>query len=55
MGYDRQDSSIIPKRIKRKEGIEEVECKIGCIHGDGIGPEIVEEAKKVLEDRKSVV
>lgn len=24
-------------------------CKIGLIHGDGIGPEIVEEAKKVLE------
>lgn len=26
-----------------------MECKIGCIHGDGIGPEIVEEAKKVLD------
>ena len=24
-------------------------CKIGLIHGDGIGPEIVNEAKKVLD------
>ncbi|MDO4491774.1 MAG: 3-isopropylmalate dehydrogenase [Lachnospiraceae bacterium] len=26
-----------------------MECKIGLIHGDGIGPEIVNEAKKVLD------
>ena len=26
-----------------------MECKIGVISGDGIGPEIVAEAKKVLD------
>ena len=26
-----------------------MECKIGVISGDGIGPEIVTEAKKVLD------
>ena len=26
-----------------------MEYKIALIHGDGIGPEIVEEAKKVLD------
>ena len=32
----------------RKEGLD-MECKIGVISGDGIGPEIVAEAKKVLD------
>ena len=31
-----------------------MECKITCIPGDGIGPEIVREAKKVLEKVASV-
>ena len=26
-----------------------MECKIGVISGDGIGPEVVAEAKKVLD------
>ena len=29
--------------------------KIALIRGDGIGPEVVGEAVKVMEDRKSVV
>ena len=29
--------------------VKHMECKIGLIRGDGIGPEIVEEAKKVLD------
>ena len=32
----------------RKEGLD-MECQIGVISGDGIGPEIVAEAKKVLD------
>ncbi len=33
---------------KKKEGLE-MEYKVGVISGDGIGPEIVTEAKKVLD------
>ena len=32
-----------------------MECKIGVISGDGIGPEIVAEAKKVLEQDRNKV
>ena len=36
--------------VRRRFGTEEtVKLKIGCISGDGIGPEIVGEARKVLE------
>ena len=31
--------------MKEKEGLD-MECHIGVISGDGIGPEIVAEAKK---------
>ena len=33
---------------RKKRGIREMEYKVGVISGDGIGPEIVTEAKKVL-------
>lgn len=33
----------------RKRGIREMEYKVGVISGDGIGPEIVTEARKVLD------
>ena len=32
---------------RKKRGIREMEYKVGVISGDGIGPEIVTEAKKV--------
>ena len=32
-----------------------MEYRIGLIHGDGIGPEIVKEAKKVLDKRNEVM
>lgn len=31
-----------------------MECKIGVISGDGIGPEIVAEAKSIRQDRNKV-
>ena len=34
---------------RKKRGIREMEYKVGVISGDGIGPEIVTEAKKVLD------
>lgn len=38
----------MPQKLLRKE-VEDMEFRIGLIHGDGIGPEIVTEAKKVLD------
>ena len=34
---------------RMKRGYQSMECQIGVISGDGIGPEIVTEAKKVLD------
>ena len=41
---------LIVTIIKIKQMEEKImDCKITCIPGDGIGPEIVAEAKKVLQ------
>lgn len=39
---------MLPQKLLRKE-VDDMEFRIGLIYGDGIGPEIVTEAKKVLD------
>lgn len=39
----------MPARMDIKERMIKMNCSIALIHGDGIGPEIVTEAKKILD------